>query len=45
MGYGRLVEKINRSIGQDNESKAQIGVLDIYGFESFQNNRCACRNL
>lgn len=33
-----LVEKINRSIGQDNESKAQIGVLDIYGFESFQNN-------
>ncbi|KAF9615027.1 hypothetical protein IFM89_021598 [Coptis chinensis] len=34
-----LVEKINRSVGQDMESKAQIGVLDIYGFECFQNNR------
>lgn len=33
-----LVDKINKSIGQDRDSKAQIGVLDIYGFESFQNN-------
>lgn len=33
-----LVDKINKSIGQDQDSKAQIGVLDIYGFESFQNN-------
>ncbi|GLJ12455.1 hypothetical protein SUGI_0191160 [Cryptomeria japonica] len=33
-----LVDKINKSIGQDPDSKTQIGVLDIYGFESFQNN-------
>ncbi|KAG8367188.1 hypothetical protein BUALT_Bualt16G0046600 [Buddleja alternifolia] len=37
--YSRLfdwiVEKINISIGQDPNSKAIIGVLDIYGFESF----------
>nr|CAB3451247.1 unnamed protein product [Digitaria exilis] len=33
-----LVENINKSIGQDVDSKVQIGVLDIYGFESFQNN-------
>ncbi|KAL5698271.1 hypothetical protein ACHQM5_029334 [Ranunculus cassubicifolius] len=33
-----LVEKINSSVGQDKESKAQIGVLDIYGFECFKNN-------
>ncbi|KAH7437281.1 hypothetical protein KP509_05G063900 [Ceratopteris richardii] len=33
-----LVDKINRSIGQDTSSKAQIGVLDIYGFECFKNN-------
>lgn len=33
-----LVEKINKSIGQDLESQTQIGVLDIYGFESFQIN-------
>ncbi|PIA43173.1 hypothetical protein AQUCO_02000543v1 [Aquilegia coerulea] len=33
-----LVEKINRSVGQDLDSKAQIGVLDIYGFECFKNN-------
>ena len=38
-GAGRLVQKINKSIGQDLESKYLIGVLDIYGFESFQNNR------
>ncbi|KAL6519197.1 hypothetical protein OROGR_018517 [Orobanche gracilis] len=40
--YSRLfdwiVEKINNSIGQDPNSKAIIGVLDIYGFESFKHN-------
>ncbi|XP_075474640.1 myosin-17-like [Primulina tabacum] len=40
--YSRLfdwiVEKINVSIGQDPNSKAIIGVLDIYGFESFKHN-------
>ncbi|KAG8376188.1 hypothetical protein BUALT_Bualt09G0037200 [Buddleja alternifolia] len=43
--YSRLfdwiVEKINISIGQDPNSKAIIGVLDIYGFESFKHNRQA----
>ncbi|CAN6563743.1 unnamed protein product [Malus baccata var. baccata] len=33
-----LVEKINISIGQDPNSKTLIGVLDIYGFESFKFN-------
>ncbi|XP_073223061.1 myosin-11 isoform X2 [Cicer arietinum] len=33
-----LVQKINISIGQDPTSKYLIGVLDIYGFESFQTN-------
>ncbi|KAK2455375.1 Myosin family protein with Dil domain-containing protein [Trifolium repens] len=33
-----LVQKINLSIGQDPDSKCLIGVLDIYGFESFQTN-------
>ncbi|KAJ0725452.1 putative myosin ATPase [Helianthus annuus] len=33
-----LVNKINVSIGQDATSKCLIGVLDIYGFESFKNN-------
>ncbi|OVA09470.1 IQ motif [Macleaya cordata] len=33
-----LVEKINRSVGQDLDSRMQIGVLDIYGFECFKNN-------
>ncbi|KAL7159103.1 hypothetical protein ABFS83_01G006500 [Erythranthe nasuta] len=33
-----LVEKINRSVGQDHDSKIQIGVLDIYGFECFKLN-------
>ncbi|XP_078432138.1 myosin-17-like [Wolffia australiana] len=33
-----LVNKINSSIGQDPNSKSLIGVLDIYGFESFKNN-------
>lgn len=36
----RLVDKINKSIGQDPNSKCLIGVLDIYGFESFKTNRC-----
>ena len=35
----RLVDKINVSIGQDPNSKSLIGVLDIYGFESFKTNR------
>ena len=34
-----LVDKINNSIGQDPNSKTIIGVLDIYGFESFKINR------
>ncbi|XVF25184.1 hypothetical protein REPUB_Repub13aG0191500 [Reevesia pubescens] len=33
-----LVDKINISIGQDPNSKSIIGVLDIYGFESFKFN-------
>ncbi|XP_044471715.1 myosin-17-like [Mangifera indica] len=33
-----LVDKINSSIGQDPNSKSLIGVLDIYGFESFKFN-------
>ncbi|XP_074572170.1 myosin-6-like [Curcuma longa] len=33
-----LVNKINSSIGQDPNSKFLIGVLDIYGFESFKTN-------
>ncbi|GFQ08721.1 myosin-11, partial [Phtheirospermum japonicum] len=33
-----LVDKINKSIGQDPNSKSLIGVLDIYGFESFKHN-------
>nr|GMC71233.1 myosin-14 [Ipomoea batatas] len=34
-----IVEKINNSIGQDPDSQLLIGVLDIYGFESFKTNR------
>ncbi|XP_057781954.1 myosin-6-like [Salvia miltiorrhiza] len=33
-----LVDNINNSIGQDPNSKYLIGVLDIYGFESFKTN-------
>lgn len=33
-----LVDKINVSIGQDPNSKCLIGILDIYGFESFKTN-------
>eukprot|EP00850_Spirogloea_muscicola_P024021 SM000424S15774 [mRNA] locus=s424:4361:16524:- [translate_table: standard] len=36
--FGWLVEKINNSIGQDPQSTRLIGVLDIYGFESFKLN-------
>ncbi|KAL3725166.1 hypothetical protein ACJRO7_030218 [Eucalyptus globulus] len=40
--YSRLfdwiVDKLNNSIGQDPDSKSSIGVLDIYGFESFETN-------
>ncbi|CAA7050109.1 unnamed protein product [Microthlaspi erraticum] len=40
--YSRLfdwiVNKINTSIGQDPDSVHLIGVLDIYGFESFKTN-------
>ncbi|KAK4341617.1 hypothetical protein RND71_040118 [Anisodus tanguticus] len=40
--YSRLfdwiVNKINNSIGQDPDSTLSIGVLDIYGFESFKTN-------
>ncbi|KAH0739823.1 hypothetical protein KY290_038528 [Solanum tuberosum] len=40
--YSRLfdwiVNKINNSIGQDPDSILSIGVLDIYGFESFKTN-------
>jgi len=35
----RIVDKINSSIGQDPDAKSLIGVLDIYGFESFKINR------
>ncbi|XP_024385122.1 myosin-9 isoform X2 [Physcomitrium patens] len=33
-----LVDKVNRSIGQDPDSPYLVGVLDIYGFESFKFN-------
>ncbi|KAK9155072.1 hypothetical protein Sjap_002552 [Stephania japonica] len=40
--YSRLfdwiVDKINSSIGQDPDATSIIGVLDIYGFESFKVN-------
>ncbi|THF98798.1 hypothetical protein TEA_005046 [Camellia sinensis var. sinensis] len=34
----KIVDKINNSIGQDPDAKSIIGVLDIYGFESFKIN-------
>lgn len=37
--YRRLVDRINKSVGQDKNSQIQIGVLDIYGFECFEHNR------
>ncbi|XP_066312428.1 myosin-17-like isoform X2 [Miscanthus floridulus] len=33
-----LVNRINASIGQDPDSNKLIGVLDIYGFETFKTN-------
>ena len=33
-----LVDCVNRSIGQDAAAASLIGVLDIYGFEQFQQN-------
>lgn len=33
-----LVGRINASIGQDPNAFASIGLLDIYGFESFTFN-------
>uniref|UniRef100_A0A0E0HHD2 Myosin motor domain-containing protein n=1 Tax=Oryza nivara TaxID=4536 RepID=A0A0E0HHD2_ORYNI len=33
-----LVSRLNASIGQDENSQYLIGVLDIYGFESFKTN-------
>ncbi|RDX60565.1 Myosin-12, partial [Mucuna pruriens] len=37
--YSKLiVDKINSSIGQDSNAVSIIGVLDIYGFESFKIN-------
>ncbi|XP_019445660.1 PREDICTED: myosin-12-like isoform X3 [Lupinus angustifolius] len=33
-----IVDKINSSIGQDSNAVSIIGVLDIYGFESFKIN-------
>lgn len=38
--WSRIVDKTNNSIGQDPDSNNLIGVLDIYGFESFKTNRC-----
>ncbi|CAN0915754.1 XI-2 [Linum grandiflorum] len=40
-----LVNKINNTIGQDPDSNNLIGVLDIYGFESFKTNRCLAGTL
>lgn len=33
-----LVERINNAIGEDKNCAASVGVLDIYGFESFKTN-------
>ncbi|KAK9844720.1 hypothetical protein WJX74_005896 [Apatococcus lobatus] len=33
-----LVDKINRSVGQDPHAVTMVGVLDIYGFECFKEN-------
>ncbi len=33
-----LVARINEAIGEDTNCAASVGVLDIYGFESFQTN-------
>ncbi|XP_078430884.1 myosin-12-like [Wolffia australiana] len=36
--FNWIVDKINSSIGQDPSAECIIGVLDIYGFESFKVN-------
>ena len=36
--FDLLVDRVNASIGQDESCKSCIGVLDIYGFESFAVN-------
>lgn len=33
-----LVAAINTAIGEDKDCAASVGVLDIYGFESFEYN-------
>lgn len=33
-----LVARINAAIGEDTSAAASVGVLDIYGFESFTTN-------
>ncbi|XP_073224429.1 myosin-15-like [Cicer arietinum] len=33
-----LVDKINKTVGQDINSQMKIGILDIYGFECFKDN-------
>eukprot|EP00262_Sarcandra_glabra_P012852 TRINITY_DN339_c0_g1_i2.p1 TRINITY_DN339_c0_g1~~TRINITY_DN339_c0_g1_i2.p1 ORF type:complete len:657 (-),score=90.60 TRINITY_DN339_c0_g1_i2:324-2294(-) len=33
-----LVKKINLSVGQDRDSRRQISILDIFGFECFKTN-------
>ena len=33
-----LVARINAAIGEDKSCAASVGVLDIYGFESFTSN-------
>jgi myosin-5 len=33
-----LVARINSAIGEDKQCAASVGVLDIYGFESFKTN-------
>lgn len=43
INFCRLVDKVNKSIGQDPESEFLVGVLDIYGFESFKGNRYLLR--
>jgi len=39
INFWRLVDKVNKSIGQAPESEFSVGVLDIYGFESSKVNK------
>jgi len=43
INFRRLVDKVNKSIGQTPESEFSVGVLDIYGFESSKVNKCLRR--